>query len=153
MISKTGEVKTLEFNCRLGDPETQPILMRLKSDFADLIESALNGKLDSAKAEWDARAALGVVLAAQNYPDTPKKGDTISGIPPNNAFAEDVHVFHAGTKKAGDALVTNGGRVLCVVALGSNIQQAQKRAYDFVPQIAWDGVQFRRDIGKKALNS
>lgn len=152
MISKTGEVKTLEFNCRLGDPETQPILMRLKSDFADLIESALNGKLDSATAEWDARAALGVVLAAQNYPDTPKKGDVIVGIPPNNAFAEDVHVFHAGTKKAGDALVTNGGRVLCVVALGSNIQQAQKRAYDFVPQIAWDGVQFRRDIGKKALH-
>lgn len=151
LMIKNGNVKTLEFNCRLGDPETQPILMRLKSDFADLIVAALNTQLDSVQAHWDERAALGVVLAAKNYPNTPKKDDVISGIPPKNAFADDVHVFHAGTKKVGDALLTNGGRVLCVVALGENIQKAQKRAYDFVPQICWNGVQFRRDIGNKAI--
>lgn len=151
LMIKNGNVKTLEFNCRLGDPETQPILMRLKSDFADLIAAALNTQLDSVQAQWDERAALGVVLAAKNYPNTPQKDDVISGIPPKNAFADDVHVFHAGTKKVDDALLTNGGRVLCVVALGENIQKAQKRAYDFVPQICWNGVQFRRDIGNKAI--
>lgn len=151
MIGRNGDVKTLEFNCRLGDPETQPILMRLKSDFADLIACAIDGKLDSMRIQWDERAALGVVLAAQNYPGSPKIGDVILGIPPKNAFADDVHVFHAGTKKNGKSLITNGGRVLCVVALADTIQKAQKKAYDFVPQITWDGVQYRHDIGKKAF--
>lgn len=151
MITPDHEVKTLEFNCRLGDPETQPILMRLKSDFADLITAALKGKLNECTVQWDERAALGVVLAAKNYPFTPQKGDVITGIPQNNAFADDVHVFHAGTKKQNNQILTDGGRVLCVVALGENIQQAQQKAYDFVPQINWPGMQYRKDIGNKAI--
>jgi phosphoribosylamine--glycine ligase len=127
MINKDGSVKTLEFNCRMGDPETQPILMRLKSDFVDLLEHGIDGTLDQVEAEWDRRIALGVVLAAANYPDTPKKGDVIHGLPAGNSFGEDAHVFHAGTANQDSKAVTNGGRVLCVTALGENIKLAQKR--------------------------
>src|SRR3954470_7334744 len=147
MIDAAGNPRTLEFNCRLGDPETQPILFRLKSDLLDLIEHALAGTLDRAEAEWDRRCALGVVLAAANYPDEPRKGDRIEGIP---SPAEDCRVFHAGTKLEG-ALVTNGGRVLCVTALGDSLRMARTRAYQAVDQIRFDGMQFRRDIGHRAL--
>ena len=148
MVDAAGNPRTLEFNCRLGDPETQPILIRLKSDLLDLIEHALAGTLDQAEAEWDRRCALGVVIAAANYPDEPRKGDRIQGIP---APAADCHVFHAGTKLAGDALVTNGGRVLCVTALGDALRIARTRAYEAVDQIRFDGMQFRRDIGHRGL--
>jgi phosphoribosylamine--glycine ligase len=143
-----GDLRVLEFNCRLGDPETQPILMRLKSDLLPLLEHALDGKLDRIEAEWDRRAALGVVLAAANYPEMPRKGDAITGIPP---AAEDCHVFHAGTELAGDRLVTSGGRVLCVTALGDSVKMAQKRAYETVAAIRFDGMQYRRDIGFRAV--
>jgi phosphoribosylamine---glycine ligase len=148
MVDAAGNPRTLEFNCRLGDPETQPILIRLKSDLLDLIEHALAGTLDQAEAEWDRRCALGVVIAAANYPDEPRKGDRIQGIP---APAADCRVFHAGTKLAGDALVTNGGRVLCVTALGDALRIARTRAYEAVDQIRFDGMQFRRDIGHRGL--
>src|SRR5205085_5633305 len=148
MIDAAGHPRTLEFNCRLGDPETQPILLRLKSDLLELIEHALAGTLDRAAAEWDRRCALGVVLAAANYPDEPRKGDRIQGIP---AAAADCRVFHAGTKLAGDALVTNGGRVLCVTALGDALRIARTRAYETVDRIRFDGMQFRRDIGHRGL--
>ena len=147
-IDRAGTPKVLEFNCRLGDPETQPILMRLKSDLLPLLEHALDGKLDRIEAEWDRRAALGVVLAAANYPETPRKGDAITGIPP---AAEDCRVFHAGTEVRGDALVTSGGRVLCVTALGDSVKMAQKRAYEAVAAIRFDGMQYRRDIGFRAI--
>ena len=148
MIDRAGNPKVLEFNCRLGDPETQPILMRLKSDLLPLLEHALDGKLDRIEAEWDRRAALGVVLAAANYPETPRKGDAITGIPP---AAEDCHVFHAGTELAGGKLVTSGGRVVCVTALGDSVRMAQKRAYETVAAIRFDGMQYRRDIGFRAI--
>ena len=148
MVDAAGNPRTLEFNCRLGDPETQPILIRLKSDLLDLIEHALAGTLDQAAAEWDRRCALGVVIAAANYPDEPRKGDRIQGIPAPTA---DCRVFHAGTKLAGDALVTNGGRVLCVTALGDALRIARTRAYEAVDQIRFDGMQFRRDIGHRGL--
>jgi phosphoribosylamine--glycine ligase len=148
MIDRAGNPKVLEFNCRLGDPETQPILMRLKSDLLPLLEHALDGKLDRIEAEWDRRAALGVVLAAANYPDTPRKGDTISGIPP---ATDDCRVFHAGTELREGALVTSGGRVLCVTALGDSVKMAQKRAYEAVAAIRLDGMQYRRDIGHRAI--
>jgi len=148
MIDRAGNPKVLEFNCRLGDPETQPILMRLKSDLLPLLEHALDGKLDRIEAGWDRRTALGVVLAAANYPETPRKGDAITGIPP---AAEDCHVFHAGTELAGGKLVTSGGRVLCVTALGDSVKMAQKRAYETVAAIAFDGMQYRRDIGFRAI--
>jgi phosphoribosylamine--glycine ligase len=150
MIDRAGNPKVLEFNCRLGDPETQPILLRLKSDLLPLLEHALDGKLDRIEAEWDRRAALGVVLAAANYPETPRKGDTITGIPP---AAEDCHVFHAGTELADGKLVTSGGRVLCVTALGDSVKMAQKRAYDAVAAIRFDGMQYRRDIGYRAIEA
>ena len=152
MINKDGSVKTLEFNCRMGDPETQPILMRLKSDFVDLLEHGIDGTLDQVEAEWDRRIALGVVLAAANYPDTPKKGDVIHGLPAGNSFGEDAHVFHAGTANQDSKAVTNGGRVLCVTALGENIKLAQKRAYETAAQIQFDGMQFRKDIGHRAIS-
>ncbi len=152
MISKDGSVKTLEFNCRMGDPETQPILMRLKSDFVDLLSHGIAGTLDQVEAEWDRRIALGVVLAAANYPDTPKKGDVIGGLPKGNSFGEDCHVFHAGTVDKDGQVVTNGGRVLCVTALGENIKLAQKAAYEAAAQIAWEGLQYRRDIGFRAIS-
>jgi phosphoribosylamine--glycine ligase len=148
MIAKDGRINTLEFNCRMGDPETQPIMMRLKSDLVDLIEHAVDGALDQIEAEWDPRVALGVVLAAHGYPDNPRKGDIISGLPEGG---EDYHVFHAGTALNGKAVVTSGGRVLCVTALGHNVRTAQKRAYDVAAPITFDGMQLRRDIGYRAI--
>jgi phosphoribosylamine--glycine ligase len=141
----------LEYNCRMGDPETQPILFRLKSDLALLLEAALSGALDKVEPQWDRRVALAVVLAAQGYPDAPRKGDTITGLP--QAPAEDVHVFHAGTASNGESVVTNGGRVLAVTALGDNVRLAQRRAYDVAEQIRFDGMQLRRDIGHRAANA
>ncbi len=148
MIGAGGTLKVLEFNCRMGDPETQPIMMRLKSDLVGLLDAAIDGKLASAEAEWDPRVALGVVLAAANYPEDPRKGDVISGLPPPGA---DFHVFHAGTALSGKNVVTSGGRVLCVTALGHNTRTAQKRAYEIVDQIRFDGMQCRRDIGHRAV--
>jgi phosphoribosylamine--glycine ligase len=150
MIDRAGNPKVLEFNCRLGDPETQPILMRLKSDLLPLLEHALDGKLDRIEAQWDRRAALGVVLAAANYPETPRRGDAITGIPP---AVEDCHVFHAGTELRDGALVTSGGRVLCVTALGDSVKMAQTRAYETVAAIRFDGMQYRRDIGFRAVQA
>jgi len=148
MIDAAGSPKVLEFNCRLGDPETQPILMRLKSDLLELLDQALAGGLDRAAAEWDRRAALGVVMAAANYPETPRKGDVVSGLPP---ATEDCHVFHAGTAMSDGKVVTAGGRVLCVTGLGDSIKMAQRRAYQAVDQIRFDGMQLRRDIGFRAI--
>lgn len=149
MIDAKGHPKTLEFNCRMGDPETQPIMMRLKSDLVDLVEAAIAGKLDKVEAEWDRRFALGVVMAAAGYPDSPRKGDAIHGLPA--AGADDAHVFHAGTSEQDGKVVTSGGRVLCVTALGDNVRSAQKRAYELVDQIHFDGMQCRRDIGYRAV--
>ncbi len=148
MIDKTGNPKVLEFNCRMGDPETQPIMMRLKSDLVDLVEAAVDGKLDTVEAEWDRRCALGVVLAAHNYPDEPRKGDVIGGL---DKGGDDYHVFHAGTSEKDGQVVTSGGRVLCVTALGDTVKIAQKRAYEIVDRIHFDGMQFRRDIGHRAI--
>ena len=147
MISPDGAIKVLEFNCRLGDPETQPILLRLKSDLTTLIEQALAGTLDHAEAEWDSRVALAVVLAAAGYPESPRRGDPIYGLPQPE---DDFHVFHAGTALNGSSLVTNGGRVLTVTALGHNVRTAQRRAYDIAAGIRFDGMQYRRDIGHRA---
>ena len=148
MITPGGELKTLEFNCRLGDPETQPILMRLKSDLLSLVEHAVNGTLDQAQAQWDRRVALGVVLAAEGYPDDPRKGDEITGIPKPQ---EDLHVFHAGTRLEDGKVLTNGGRILCVTALGDTVRVAQRRAYEVAEQIQFAGKQMRRDIGYRAI--
>jgi phosphoribosylamine--glycine ligase len=148
MIDGAGNPKVLEFNCRLGDPETQPILMRLKSDLFELIDAAVTGRLDRVEAEWDRRAALGVVLAAANYPETPRKGDAIADLPPDG---EDHHIFHAGTALRDGRLVTDGGRVLCVTALGDSIKLAQRRAYEIASAIRFEGVQYRRDIGFRAI--
>ena len=148
MIGKDGSVKTVEFNCRMGDPETQPIMMRLKSNLLTLLEHAVAGKLDQIDAEWDRRVALGVVLAAANYPETPRKGDVLSGLPEET---EDTHVFHAGTTEQDGQIVTAGGRVLCVTALGDNVKQAQKRAYEVLCGIHFDGMQYRSDIGHRAV--
>ena len=149
MVSPDGKVNTVEFNCRMGDPETQPIMMRLKSDLADLIEHAIDGKLDTVQAQWDSRTALGVVLAAGGYPDNPKKGDVIQGLP---ADSEDAHVFHAGTALKGADIVTNGGRVLCVTTMGHNVRTAQQRAYEVAANIRFDGMQMRHDIGHHAIS-
>ena len=148
MIDAEGRARVVEFNCRMGDPETQPILMRLQSDFADLVEAALAGELDRAEAQWDARVALGVVMAAAGYPDAPRKGDAISGLPAPGA---DLHVFHAGTTTADGQLRTAGGRVLCVTALGSSVREAQQLAYQAADAIRFDGCQYRRDIGHRAV--
>ena len=148
MIDASGNPRVLEFNCRLGDPETQPILLRLRSDLFELIEHAMDGKLDRVKAEWDRRAALGVVLAAAGYPDAPKKGDVVTGFP---ATGEDFRVFHSGTALKDGAIVTSGGRVLCATALGDSIRVAQRRAYEVVEGIRFDGMQYRRDIGGRAV--
>jgi phosphoribosylamine--glycine ligase len=148
MIDRAGNPKALEFNCRLGDPETQPILLRLKSDLLELVERALAGTLSRVEAAWDRRAALGVVLAAHGYPDEPRKGDRIGGLP---APAEDCRVFHAGTRLEGKELVTSGGRVLCVTALGDSVRMARTRAYEAVDRIRFDGMQYRTDIGHRAL--
>ncbi len=148
MIDASGAPKTLEFNCRLGDPETQPIMMRLKSDLVELLERALEGKLDRVEAQWDRRTALGVVLASGGYPEAPRKGDAIAGLP---APAPDCRVFHAGTRRVDGALVTDGGRVLCVTALGDTVRYARQRAYEAIESIRFNGMQFRRDIGHRAV--
>jgi phosphoribosylamine--glycine ligase len=148
MIDAAGAPRTLEFNCRLGDPETQPILMRLKSDLLELLEAALEARLERAEAEWDRRAALGVVLAASGYPEEPRQGDRIEGLPEP---APDCRVFHAGTRAQGADVVTSGGRVLCVTALGDNLRAARSRAYEAVGRIRFDGMQYRTDIGHRAL--
>lgn len=149
MIDAAGNPRVLEFNCRLGDPETQPILLRLKSDLLELIEGALDGKLDRLEANWDRRPALGVVVAASGYPDSPKKGDAIGGLPAPEA---DLRVFHSGTALKDGTAVTSGGRVLCVTALGDTIRLAQMRAYEAVSGIRFDGMQYRRDIGFRAVS-
>jgi len=149
MIDAHGAPRVVEFNCRLGDPETQPILMRLKSDFLELVEHAIDGTLDAIEAQWDRRAALGVVMAAAGYPDTPRKGDEIHGLPGNE---DDFHVFHAGTAEKDGKVVTSGGRVLCVTALGDKVKIAAERAYEVAEKIRFDGMQFRKDIGHLAFN-
>ena len=148
MITRDGRVRVLEFNCRMGDPETQPIIMRLKSDLSVLIEHALDDTLDKAEAEWDRRVGLSVVLAAHGYPDAPRRGDVIHGLP---APGEDSHVFHAGTMLNGKDVIVNGGRVLTVTALGGNVSAAQRSAYEITEKIRFEGMQFRRDIGHRAL--
>ncbi|HTJ94377.1 MAG TPA: phosphoribosylamine--glycine ligase [Pararobbsia sp.] len=149
MIDAQGNQKTLEFNCRMGDPETQPIMSRLKGDFSKVVEAAINGELESVELSWDRRTALGVVLAAHSYPDSPRKGDLISGIPPET---ETSVTFHAGTTLTDDKLTTSGGRVLCVVGLADSVRGAQSAAYETINRIEFDGMQFRRDIGFRALN-
>ncbi len=150
MIDKSGAPRVIEFNVRFGDPETQPIMQRLQSDFATLIESALDGRLEQIEVEWDPRPSLGVVIAAQGYPGTPKNGDLISGADIDSGTG--VKVFHAGTKLDGDGnAITAGGRVLCVCALGEDLPQARGRAYAAVDRIHFDGAYFRRDIGHRAL--
>jgi phosphoribosylamine---glycine ligase len=148
MISPNGTIKTLEFNCRMGDPETQPIMLRLKSDFVALAEHAVNGTLNMADAEWDRRTALGVVMASHNYPDTPRLNDEITGIPKS---LEDAQVFHAGTKLVDGKVLTSGGRVLCVTALGETVKFAHQQAYRIIEDIKFDGAQYRTDIGFRAL--
>ena len=149
MIDAAGAPRTIEFNCRFGDPETQPIMSRLDSDLVDLIEAALQRKLNSASAQWKPQTAVGVVLAAQNYPDTPKKGDIIHGIDAANAIGK---VFHAGTavNERGE-IITNGGRVLCVVGLGDDVATAKQQAYRALAEIEFDGMQYRTDIADKAM--
>ncbi|GLR12479.1 phosphoribosylamine--glycine ligase [Chitinimonas prasina] len=149
MVDDEGAVSVVEFNCRMGDPETQPIMARLKTDFVMLLEHAVNQTLDQTEAEWDRRVALGVVLAAGGYPDAPRKGDVIHGLP--DTQAEDVLVFHAGTAQQGEKIVTNGGRVLCVTALGDSVKMAQKGAYEVIDGIHFEGMQCRRDIGHRAI--
>ncbi len=148
MIDAQGRPKTLEFNTRMGDPETQPILMRLKSDLVDVLMHATDGTLDQVELQWDRRFALGVVLAAAGYPAAPRKGDTITGLPVDT---EDAVVFHAGTASDGSSLRVTGGRVLCVTALGDSAKLAQQRAYDALRGIHIDGVLYRRDIGHRAI--
>ncbi|WP_251358774.1 phosphoribosylamine--glycine ligase [Kangiella sp. TOML190] len=148
MIDKDGIPKVLEFNCRFGDPETQPIMSRLQSDLSELCLAAIDGKLDVMEADWDPRAALGVVMAAGGYPETYPKGDVISGL---EQVAEG-KVFHAGTAEKDGQIVTNGGRVLCVVALGDTVTQAQSKAYAAVKHVSWDKVYYRTDIGHRAIS-
>ncbi len=150
MINAAGEPKVLEFNCRLGDPETQPIMMRLSSDLLDLLEAALDGTLGDVQPLWDPRPALGVVLAAAGYPDAPRQGDLVSVEPVTDP---EVHVFHAGTRLEDDRCISSGGRVLCVTALGADIGQAQSRAYTAIAGVHFAGVQYRRDIGSRALKT
>ncbi len=149
MIAADGTPNVLEFNCRFGDPETQPILSRLRSDIVSLCEAALDGKLGQTQADWDPRAALGVVLAAGGYPDSASKGDEIRGL--DAAAALPGKVFHAGTRLEGEKVLTNGGRVLCAVGLGDTVSEAQSAAYALCEKIDWDGVQYRRDIGYRAI--
>ena len=148
MIDADGTPKTLEFNCRMGDPETQPIMARMKTDLYDVLDRAIDGKLDGMELEWDRRTALGVVMAAHNYPDTPRKGDVITGIPKET---EDSVTFHAGTTLKDGVLTTNGGRVLCVVGLADTVKAAQRAAYNAIEQIHFDGAQYRTDIGHRAI--
>lgn len=148
MISPQGQLKTLEFNCRMGDPETQPILMRLKSDLVEVMLAATSGGLDHIELEWDRRVALGVVMAAAGYPLSPRKGDVITGLP---ADQNDAMVFHAGTNQDEDHTLTSGGRVLCVTVLADSVRQAQHKAYEVAQGIHFDGMQYRRDIGFRAI--
>ncbi len=150
MVTADGTPKVLEFNCRFGDPETQPIMMRLKSDLIELCQAALKGKLNEMSAEWDERAALGVVLASRGYPASASKGDVISGL--ENDFPEGTKVFHAGTTQQEEDVLTAGGRVLCVTALGETVSQAQQSAYEAVAKINWDGMFYRKDIGYHAID-
>jgi phosphoribosylamine--glycine ligase len=150
MIDAAGHPKTLEFNCRMGDPETQPIMLRLKSDLFEVFWHATDGTLDQVELDWDRRVALGVVLAAHGYPLSPRKGDRITGIPPE---APDAVVFHAGTTLEGGELTTSGGRVLCVTVLAESVKQAQQRAYAVAARIQFDGVQYRKDIGHRAVHA
>ena len=154
MIDAQGKPKTLEFNCRMGDPETQPIMMRLKTDLYDVMMAATSGTLDQVELEWDRRPALGVVMAAHGYPLHPRKGDVIHGLPvTGDGAAEDAMVFHAGTGRQGNDTVTSGGRVLCVTALGTTVKAAQQRAYEIIQGIEFDGAQYRKDIGYRAIKS
>jgi phosphoribosylamine--glycine ligase len=148
MIDEQGRPKTLEFNTRMGDPETQPILMRLKSDLFEVLMRATDGTLDAVELQWDRRVALGVVVAAAGYPDAPRKGDRISGLPDESP---DAVVFHAGTTLAGEQVTTSGGRVLCVTALGDSTRAAQQRAYDVLRHVHFEGAQYRTDIGHRAI--
>ncbi|MDQ3185704.1 MAG: phosphoribosylamine--glycine ligase [Pseudomonadota bacterium] len=158
MVAPGGSIKVLEFNCRMGDPETEVIMLRLKSDLITLMEHALSGTLDKAEAEWDRRTGLGVVMAAHGYPDSPRKGDVITGLPklmPKEISEKDSYVFHAGTavnKENRKEIVTAGGRVLCVTALADGVKLAQRRAYEIADQIHFDGCQMRHDIGHWAIN-
>jgi phosphoribosylamine---glycine ligase len=149
MIQSDGTPKVLEYNCRFGDPETQPVMLRLQSDFIGLIEAALDGGLDGVEAQWDSRAAVGVVMAAGGYPGRYEKGDLIAGLPEKDA--DDCKVFHAGTALKDGAVITHGGRVLCVTALGATVGAAQSRAYETVGKIHWRNAQYRRDIGYRAI--
>ncbi|MHB1141989.1 MAG: phosphoribosylamine--glycine ligase [Sulfuricaulis sp.] len=149
MIATDGTPRVLEYNCRFGDPETQPVMLRLKSDFIELIDAALDGKLDTVQAQWDSRAALGVVMAAGGYPGAYRKGDVITGLP--GKAESDRKVFHAGTALKDGAVVTGGGRVLCVTALGESVGAAQQHAYELVGQIRWSGALYRHDIGYRAI--
>ena len=148
MITPDGKIKTLEFNCRMGDPETQPIMARLRSDLVNALDHAVDGKLNEVELEWDRRTALGVVLAAHHYPDTPRNGDVISGVPVDT---EDQITFHAGTKLQDEKLVTSGGRVMCVVGLSDTVRGAQQKAYEAIEKIKFDGMQYRKDIGYRAI--
>ena len=150
MIDAKGHPRTLEFNCRMGDPETQPIMMRLKSDLVDVLGAAVDGKLDQVELQWDRRTALGVVMAAHGYPEDPRKGDAITGLPQD---ADDAMVFHAGTELVDGVLRTSGGRVLCVTVLADSVKQAQQRVYDVARGIHFDGAQYRRDIGHRAARA
>lgn len=149
MIGKNGSIKVLEYNCRFGDPETQPIMMRLQSDLVDLVQAALKQTLDQVTTEWDPRPALGVVLAAGGYPDDYAKGNLISGLPTEDS--QERKVFHAGTKQSNGNVVTAGGRVLCACALGDDIADAQQKAYQLCDQISWQDIYYRTDIGFKAI--
>jgi phosphoribosylamine---glycine ligase len=149
MIDRSGAPRVLEFNCRLGDPETQPLMMRLKSDLVDLVEAALDARLDRTRADWDPRPALGVVMAAAGYPGNYRKKDEIHGL--DAAAGTDLKVFHAGTALESSKVLTTGGRVLCVCALGADVAAAQRRAYEGVAKIRWDGAQYRKDIGYRAI--
>ncbi|MDM7484789.1 MAG: phosphoribosylamine--glycine ligase [Vibrio metschnikovii] len=149
MIDAQGTPKVIEYNCRFGDPETQPIMMRLQSDLVELCLAALDGKLDQVESKWDPRASIGIVLAAGGYPADYRKGDVISGLPTEEVAGE--KVFHAGTSDQSGAVVTNGGRVLCATALGESVFQAQQRAYQLAKQIEWQGMFYRHDIGYRAI--
>jgi phosphoribosylamine--glycine ligase len=149
MIDKAGTPKVIEYNCRFGDPETQPIMMRMQSDLVELCLAAIDGKLDQMESKWDPRASIGIVLAAGGYPGDYNKGDVISGLP--TVEVEGQKVFHAGTTDKDGNVVTNGGRVLCATALGNTVSEAQQRAYELTKQIQWDGVFYRNDIGYRAI--
>jgi phosphoribosylamine--glycine ligase len=149
MIDDAGNPRVIEFNCRFGDPETQPVMMRMKSDLAELCLAAVEGKLDTVECVYDPRPAVGVVLAAEGYPQSPRKGDEITKLPAKNS--KDAMIFHAGTAISDGKLVTNGGRVLCATALGSSVKDAQRKAYYLASQVSWNGMFFRHDIGYRAI--